>query len=134
MAQPSFSQIISALQSSWAADTAFIAKEWSPDNPARGQCVVSSLVIQDYLGGDLGRYKVTADNLDEMHYYNVLPDGTILDTTGQQYNFPVTLQVLPVNFVGFASVREKRLSESETRQRYELLKSRVSTALHTSNP
>ena len=69
--------LIQALQGSWSAKTCFEASEWSLDNPARGQCVASSLVIQEFLGGGLMRYRVTGRDFKETHYCNVLPDGTI---------------------------------------------------------
>lgn len=127
--KPTFQQLIQALQASWASDTCFSADEWSADNPARGQCVVSSLVVQDYLGGDLRRYRVQLPDGEETHYCNVLPDGTVLDTTASQYTAPITLQVTPVDLKGHTSVREKRLADDETRRRYELLKQRVSATL-----
>lgn len=95
----------------------------------RGQCVASSLVIQDYYGGELFRYEVQGEGIEETHYCNILDDGTLLDTTAQQYRQPVTLRALPVNLAGFTTIREKRLAELETRNRYELLKGRVALLL-----
>ena len=117
--------IFKALQSSWAKDTAFDPKEWSESNKARGQCVVSSLVIQDYLGGDLVRYSVDEGDLHETHYANRLDSGVILDTTASQYTEPVTMRIKPVDLKDFSSVREKRLANNSTRKRYEILKARV---------
>jgi hypothetical protein len=125
-------RLIAALQSSWSADTCFDASEWSTDNPARGQCVVSSLVVQEYFGGELMRYRVRISDHEEMHYCNTLPDGTILDATGQQYKTPVTLEILPIDLKGFANVREKRLADEGTRKRYELFSRRVAEKLKTS--
>lgn len=127
--KPSIEQLARALHQSWAADTAFAAEEWSHENPARGQCVVSSLVIQKYLGGELVRYRFEAPDFKETHYCNQLRDGTVLDTTAAQYNAPVTLRVDPVDPGSFGSVRDKRLAETETRERYELLLSRVESHL-----
>lgn len=129
MSKPSIEQLLRALRRSWGPDTCFSDVEWTPENPARGQCVVSSLVVQKYLGGELQQYEVSAPGLAEKHYCNILPDGTILDTTGAQYKTSVTLRATSVNLKGFASVREKRLAEDATRSRYELLLSRVEVAL-----
>lgn len=129
MTMPTIEQIIEALQNSWSADTSFDASEWSPENPARGQCVVSSLVVQHYLGGDLRRFRVSAPGLKETHYCNVLENGMVLDTTASQYKVPVTLEIVPVDLKGFASIRDKRLAEGETRTRYEILKLRVADYL-----
>lgn len=125
----SLEDIIAALQASWDADTAFDDAEWSLDNPARGQCVVSCLVFQDFKGGELVRYKVTGD-VTEKHYANRLPDGTIVDTSGAQYSGKyITLQPDEGSLGAFGSRREKLLAGGTTMQRYELLKSRVSEKL-----
>jgi hypothetical protein len=129
---PTLGQIVKALHKTWASDTCFVAEEWSEDNPARGQCVVSSLVVQDYLGGELRRYHVIGDGFKETHYCNILADGTILDTTASQYRTPVTLEIVPIDLKGFASVREKRLADNVTRNHYELLKKRVASYLANS--
>lgn len=121
--------ITHALRASWSADTAFDSNDWSPDNPARGQCVVSSLVVQDYLGGDLLRYSVDEGSLHETHYVNVLESGTVIDTTASQYANPVTMRRRPIELKGFASIREKRLADESTRRRYEILKRRVERTL-----
>lgn len=121
--------IVRALEASWGRDTAFDKNDWSLGNPARGQCVVSSLVVQDYLGGELMRCAVDSETLHETHYFNQLSDGTIVDTTEKQYTEPVSMEIKPVSYEGYVSIREKRLSDDDTRRRYELLKSRVSSYL-----
>tara|TARA_Y100001949_G_scaffold57886_1_gene48712 strand:- start:301 stop:555 length:255 start_codon:yes stop_codon:yes gene_type:complete len=69
-------------------------------------------------------------NVDETHYFNILEDGTILDTTGQQYTVPVTMRPKPVEFQGYLTLREKRLADNETSDRYYLLKARVESLLN----
>lgn len=126
---PSFEQVIAGLRRSWQADTAFDANDWSEKNPARGQCVVTALVVQDYLGGDLQRYEVNGD-FTETHYANVLPGGVILDVTASQYE-GCNLQLMPTmtKLKGFASIREKRLDDASTERRYSILKARVDALL-----
>lgn len=124
-------EIVDALEASWDSDTAYDKGDWTPENPARGQCVVSSLVIQDYLGGDLQKYAVDAADLHESHYFNKLDDGTVIDVTSKQYTFPVNLRLKPVRYEGFKSIREKRLSDDDTRRRYAILKSRVDMLLQS---
>ena len=102
------------------------------DNPARGQCAVSSLVIQDYCGGDLARVHATGDGIDENHYYNRLDDGTLIDTTGQQYgNLKVSLTPNPVDLEkgGYGSMRERCLSDEDTLRRYNALSQSVQKLL-----
>ena len=122
-------ELTTALHSSWGYATSSRPDEWSTDNPARGQCVASSLVMQDYLGGDLLRYEVSSNSIHEMHYCNLLVDGTIVDTTGSQYKEPVNMKIKPVDLKGFGSIREKRLADKETSKRYRLLKKLVGEQL-----
>lgn len=130
MPKPSLDQLLAALRHAWTAETGFAGTEWSTDNPARAQCVVSSLVVQDYLGGELIRFAVSGDGINEMHYCNELPGGTLLDTTRPQYQgAQVTFTPKPVELKGHATIRDKRLADDETRERYELLKSRVDAYL-----
>lgn len=127
--KPNIHAIINALRSSWAADTAFDPSEWSEENSARGQCVVSSLVVQDYLGGELVRYTIDEGSLHETHYANMLDGGVVFDTTASQYTQPVTMRIKPIDLKDFASARDKRLADASTRKRYEILKARVDKLL-----
>ena len=45
--------IIAAVRESWSHDTTASPDEWTPENVALGQCLPTSLVAQDLLGGDL---------------------------------------------------------------------------------
>lgn len=126
--------LMSALEASWGRDTAFDKNDWSSENPARGHCVVSSLIVQDYLGGELIGYSVKGEGIDETHFVNRLTDGTIVDTTKSQYIHAVSMTPKAVNFDGFSSIREKRLSDDDTRRRYELLKGRVDSYLRGQQP
>lgn len=129
MKKASLQEVTTALQGSWTAETAFDATEWSEANRARGQCVVSSLVVQDYLGGELIRFAVDEGDIHETHYMNQLPDGTVVDTTASQYTTPVTMRRKPVSIDGFSSIREKRLADESTKRRYLLLRQRVAENL-----
>ncbi len=61
--------------------------------PANGQCVVSSLLIKDWFGGDL----VRADVMDEdqetcvTHYWNQFAGGIWLDSTRSQFKLSQNL-------------------------------------------
>lgn len=122
---PTLLELSTALQASWSADTAYSASEWNIENKARGQCVVSSLIVQDYFGGDLIRYEITDGAMNETHYMNQLPDGTVVDTTASQYTSPVNMKRKLIILDDFASVREKRLADTSTKERYKLLKQRI---------
>lgn len=126
---PSIQQLMLALQAGWSEETSFTPTEWMTENPARGQCLVSTLVIQDYLGGDIRRYNVDAGTFKEVHYCNLLPSGAVFDSTATQYSKPVQLTMTPIKLKGYATARERYMSDPDTQTKYELLKERVSHAL-----
>lgn len=129
--KPDILHITEALRASWRPETSTLGDDLPADNPARGQCAVSSLVVQDFLGGDLFRVRVSGDGIDERHYYNVLDDSTVIDTTREQYQGkPVSLVPEPVDLEGkYASIREKSLDNEDTRRRYEVLRRLVGDIL-----
>jgi hypothetical protein len=119
-------KLTNALRESWGTDTGFSTPEdIANGNPARAQCVPSSLVVQDYLGGEIVRYHVTGKGINEKHYFNILDDGTKFDTTGCQYTIPVKMELAPVELGKYRSIREKRLDDDETREKYINLKRKV---------
>lgn len=89
-----------AVRASWGVDTCDPADraDWRPDNPARGQCGVTALVLQDLLGGDLvlGEVHVAGERTG-YHYWNRL-DGAEVDLTLGQFGAEETVvsgQVVP---------------------------------------
>lgn len=62
------------------------ADDWSAD-PSRGQCGSTALVIHDLLGGELLIAEVVRSDGSRqgVHYWNLLPDGTELDLTREQF-------------------------------------------------
>ena len=79
-----------ALRASWSAETCddVDVGHWRPDNPARGQCGVTALVVQDHLGGELLLAEVScADGSRQgVHYWNRLPSGEQVDLTRTQFD------------------------------------------------
>ena len=122
-------ELTPAIRLSWCRDTSSTPSEWSLDNPARGQCVATVLVVQDYLGGDLEKLVTLYHDKEESHYRNVLPNGDIYDITSIQYPSGQVLIASQVILNGFKSIREKRLNDLATFNRYSLLSSRVKDQL-----
>src|SRR5712692_10545570 len=120
---------IESLRQCWTAETSYDPAEWSPENPARGQCVASSLVLQDYLGGDIRRARTTFQGRRESHFYNVLEDGKVFDATREQYPDNVRLEEAAVTLEGFTSVRDLLLNNTDNARKYGLLKALVQVAL-----
>lgn len=83
---PSIDEVLKALQDSWSLETTEEPENWTPSNPSRGQCGVSSLIINDYFGGKLVLWKVfVGEEHVGFHYSNELPDGTPFDSTADQF-------------------------------------------------
>lgn len=78
-----------AVRAAWALDTCdpVDAADWSAANPSRGQCGSTALVIHDLLGGDLVIAEVIRGDGSRqgVHYWNLLPDGSELDLTREQF-------------------------------------------------
>ncbi|MDG4801019.1 hypothetical protein [Micromonospora sp. WMMD980] len=113
------------VRASWTADTCdpHDLPHWHPGNPARGQCGVTALVVQDLLGGDLVLGEVfVGDTKVGYHYWNRLPDGDEVDLTADQFH--------PGEVVVGAEVRRRPPGAPRRgRQQYELLRRRVLAAL-----
>ena len=78
-----------AIRAAWALDTCdpVDADDWSADNPSRGQCGSTALTVHDLLGGELLIAEVRrADGSRQgVHYWNLLPDGTEIALTREQF-------------------------------------------------
>lgn len=60
-----FEEIMEVLIKSWSLES---SSKWSEDNPAKGQCGVTALVINDLLGGEIKKTKLP----DGWHFYNII--------------------------------------------------------------
>jgi hypothetical protein len=81
--------IEAAIRESWSIETCDPTDipQWSPANPARGQCPVTSLVLHDLVGGQLLEAEVhhTDGSSRGFHYWNRLP-GVDVDLTREQFD------------------------------------------------
>jgi hypothetical protein len=108
-----------ALSQSWSRDTSAEPQAWSEATPARGQCAVTALVVQDLLGGELLRCDVG----NTSHYWNRLPSKREIDLTRHQFGpdfEPRTIEERSRDYV---------LAFSDTRNRYGKLRKRVEARL-----
>ncbi|MDG5807992.1 hypothetical protein P9869_36160 [Streptomyces ossamyceticus] len=118
------SDIEKALRSSWGVDTCAPEdrSSWRPDNPARGQCGVTALVVNDLLGGDLVYAEVRVrGEFADYHWWNRF-HGIDIDLTREQ--FDPSEMVAP----GVTAVRPSG-PPNHCREQYELLRRRVFTRL-----
>lgn len=113
------------VRAAWGPDTCEpdTSQDWGPDNPARAQCGVTALVVQDLLGGDLIHGEVHVDGAKVgNHYWNRLPDGAETDLTADQF--------LPgEEVVGGQVVVRPPEGPRRMREQYALLRERVLAAL-----
>lgn len=102
------------LQHAWSADTSFDPAGWTDQLPELGQCAVTALLVQDFLGGSIVRAQVYGTS----HYWNALDDGTELDLTRGQFSSwpdPISEQV----------PRDYLAASEDTVRRYRILRSRL---------
>jgi hypothetical protein len=79
----------SALRKAWSLST---ASQWTPTEPAAGQCNVTSLLIHELFGGDLLKTPLPAGD----HFYNRI-GGRRYDFTASQFDQPIAYMDLPAN-------------------------------------
>lgn len=118
-----------AIEANWCAGTSYDPTEWSMRNPARGQCAVTALVLQDYMGGEIIRHRTIYKGRVESHFSNVLADGRTYDLTARQYPPGQPLVEAPIHLVKHPTNREKILAFSDTRHKYELFSQLVQLTL-----
>ncbi|MGY1739282.1 MULTISPECIES: YunG family protein [unclassified Blastococcus] len=86
---PTLPEVTAAVRAAWSEATCdeVDLADWTPANPARGQCGVTALTVQDLLGGDLLVAEVLrADGSRQgVHWWNRLPDGSEVDLTREQF-------------------------------------------------
>ena len=98
---PLAERLAQALRSSWSRESSSL---WTLQNPARGQCGVTSLVVQDLLGGAILKTRVG----DSWHFYNQV-DGERMDLTAEQFQEAIVYSDLP-------SGREEAFSDTNPAQ------------------
>ncbi|MEU8005107.1 NUDIX hydrolase [Catellatospora sp. NPDC049111] len=120
------SRLRPVVRNAWGPDTCdpIDLADWRPENPSRGQCGVTALVVHDLLGGELVLGEVFEDGVRRgYHYWNRLPDGTEVDLTRDQFRPGETV-------TGGVDVVRPAGSPNRCRGQYELLRHRVHSGLH----
>lgn len=90
-----------ALLESWSKKS---SSKWTKNNPASGQCGVTSLVVSYILGGKILKTKINGD----WHYYNKI-DNKIYDFTKSQFSQKII-------YDNIISCRSEAFSDTNTRQ------------------
>ncbi len=109
-----------ALQKSWSEKTCFPSdkKKWTSENPAVGQCAITSMIVHDNLGGELLYCK------HNNHYWNRLPNGEEIDLTRSQFSGDTSLCIDAV-IKRKHLLSKKKIRTYDTYIRYRLLKNRI---------
>lgn len=84
-----FDDVQRVLRKAWSLST---ASQWTVDNPAAGQCNVTSLLIHELFGGELLKTPLPAGD----HFYNRI-EGRRYDFTASQFDEPIAYADLPAN-------------------------------------
>lgn len=114
-----------ALINSWCKETSYelVKDNWSLKNKSLGQCAITSLIIQDYLGGDIVFAETIFDNSSVInHYWNFI-DNIDYDLTIQQ--FTSNYKFINKKIVS----RNTLLANLDTLKRYQILKEKVDNYL-----
>jgi GNAT superfamily N-acetyltransferase len=110
-----------AIRGSWSRETSADPDEWSPENPARGQCDVTAMLVRSYLGGEILVANVLHEGRRvERHAWNRLPSGVTIDLTRDQFKRDELLG---------EPAAEEPLGLGDARERQSLLAERVKKAL-----
>ncbi|MFC1286986.1 hypothetical protein ABE057_03265 [Bacillus paralicheniformis] len=102
-------QIMNALYKSWSSDS---SSKWSQDNPAKGQCGVTALIVNDLLGGEIRKTRLP----EGWHFYNFI-NGKRYDLTVSQFKEDILYMDVPSN-------RNEAFSDTNEKQ-YNYLKQSV---------
>lgn len=102
-------QIMNALSKSWSSES---SSKWTFDNPAKGQCGVTSLVVNDILGGEIRKTELP----EGWHFYNFI-NGKRYDLTASQFREDIV-------YMDISSNREEAYSDTNEKQ-YNYLKQSV---------
>ncbi len=86
---PTLDEVTAAVRAAWCRQTCDDSDlaDWTPGEPARGQCGPTALVLHDLFGGDLLLAEVLGPDGSRqgVHWWNRLPDGREVDLTREQF-------------------------------------------------
>ena len=94
-----------------------IQDDWNNENKCFGMCAITSLIINDYFGGDI--CKIYVDGIS--HYFNLIEDK-IIDLTSSQFNHEI-------DYKNYQIIDRQKILTDDTKTRYHILKSKLIKAL-----
>lgn len=90
-----------------------VQDDWDESNKCFGMCAITSLIINDYLAGDI--CKIHVDGIS--HYFNLI-DNTIIDLTSSQFNHNI-------DYKNYQIIDRQKILTDDTKDRYNILKARL---------
>lgn len=90
-----------------------VQDNWNGNNKCFGMCAITSLIINDYFGGDI--CKIHVDEIS--HYFNLI-DNKIIDLTLSQFNHEI-------NYKDYQIIDRQKILTDDTKNRYNILKARL---------
>jgi len=134
----------SVLWKSWSQETSADSARWTKHNPAWGQCAVTALVVQDFLGGLLWRLDISKHpnhiiSVMRSHYFNNIDfcgDNIFwdIDLSESQFGSGGHNEVRRYAEPAQEKTREYLLNNKSTKERYKKLRYRVNEILSGENP
>ena len=90
-----------------------IRNKWDENNKYFGMCAITSLIINDYYGGEICKIYVNGIS----HYFNFI-NNRIIDLTSKQFEHQI-------DYSNYEIVKRNDILVEDTQQRYILLKERL---------
>lgn len=87
--------------------------DWNENNRCFGMCTITSLIINDYFGGDI--CKIYVDGIS--HYFNLI-ENNIVDLTKDQFN-------REMDYKDYKIMDREKILTDDTKNRYVTLKARL---------
>lgn len=90
-----------------------IRDKWNENNKYFGMCAITSLIANDYFGGEICKIYVN----EISHYFNII-NNQIIDLTAKQFKDKI-------DYSNYKIVKRDDILNEDTKQRYNLLKKRL---------
>ncbi len=90
-----------------------VQRDWDENNRCFGMCAITSLIINDYFGGDI--CKIYVDGIS--HYFNLI-ENKIVDLTKDQFN-------REIDYRDYKIIDREKILTDDTKNRYITLKARL---------
>jgi len=90
-----------------------VRDNWNDNNRYFGMCAITSLIVNDYFGGKIGKIYVNGIS----HYFNLI-NNNIIDLTAKQFENEI-------NYNDYEIINRNIIMTEDTKKRYNMLKSKL---------